>query len=75
MADELLLYVVHGTLHLAGTMIYPRLSVKSCGKKEQFYLAQLGMPPVADRSNDVSPHAKSRRNVMKNEGKSRTRRD
>jgi probable rRNA maturation factor len=74
MALELLLYVIHGTLHLVGYDDLSAAERKIMRQKEQFYLAQFGMPPVADRSTAASPHAKSRRKAMKNEGKSRTRR-
>lgn len=53
-ADELLLYVVHGALHLAGYDDCDPESRAAMRERERHYLAQYGLqPPSVDPENDV----------------------
>jgi probable rRNA maturation factor len=46
---ELLLYVVHGCLHLCGLDDTTPAAEREMRARERHYLAQLGLPDVADR--------------------------
>jgi probable rRNA maturation factor len=48
-ADELLLYVIHGTLHLVGYDDLDPVSRAEMRSREQHYLAALGLQPKYDQ--------------------------
>lgn len=48
-ATELLLYVVHGCLHLCGHDDTTPAGERQMRAKERHYLTQLGLPDIADR--------------------------
>jgi len=57
--EELLLYVIHGTLHVAGYDDTTPAAAREMHAREQYYLAQLGIDPgparrAADSASDSS---------------------
>jgi probable rRNA maturation factor len=48
--DELLLYFIHGTLHLVGYDDLDPASLAEMRKREGYYLAQMGLKPACEPS-------------------------
>jgi probable rRNA maturation factor len=53
-ADELLLYVIHGTLHLAGYDDLKPTAQRAMRKRERFYLAKFGLKPQYEPSQGAA---------------------
>jgi probable rRNA maturation factor len=49
---ELILYVIHGCLHLCGYDDIAPQDARTMRERERHYLAQVGQPDIADRSED-----------------------
>jgi probable rRNA maturation factor len=49
-ADELLLYVIHGTLHLVGYDDLSPVDRRAMRRKEEYYLGKFGLKPTYEES-------------------------
>ena len=74
MAQELLLYAIHGTLHLAGYDDLSAAKRKIMRRKESVYMTQIGAIATTDRSKKTVRRAEMQQKPTKQRSKPRTRR-